>query len=487
MKLRKIILFSFFSAIITWPAARAADTGYDMQIRIEGVKDSMCYLANYFGDKQYLQDSVKADADGNIRFKGDTAWPGGIYLVVMPEKRYFEIILDKDQHFELTTKYSDPVNSMQIKGSEDNDDFYAYLRFVTLKGQKIQPLRAQHSAATNEEEKVKLAEQITQIDNEVKDYRKDYIEMKPNTLLAQLLKVTIDIDIPDPPSNPDGSIDSTFAYKYYKEHYFDNINLQDDRMVRTPVFHPKIEQYMTKLTPQVPDSIIATADHLISKLDPKSENFRYVIWWITNHYETSKYMGMDAVFVHMAKKYYTLETAYWVDETQLFKIQERAKVLEPILLGKQVRNLTLADSSKKYHALYNVMANYTVLYFWDPDCGHCKKVTPVLKTLYEKVKNDGVEVYAVCTEVEIDKWKKYIKENELEWINVADPELRNNFRYEFDITSTPQIFLLDKDKKILAKRIEVETLKQILEKEMDKEIGDIGSAGTEGDDHNDGH
>ncbi len=487
MGLRKFVLLCFIAILGSGSAVHATGSGYDIKVQIEGVKDSMCYLANYFGDKQYLQDSIKADANGNIRFKGDTAWPGGIYLVVMPEKKYFEIILDKDQEFELITKFNDPVSAMQIKGSEDNDDFYAYLRFVTAKGQQIQPLRAQHSASSDEAEKNRLAAEMTRIDQEVKDYRKEYIGQKPNTLLAQLLKVTIDIDIPEPPTNPDGSVDSTFAYRYYKDHYFDNINLKDDRMVRTPVFHPKIEQYMTKLTPQVPDSIIATADRLIAKLDPESENFRYVIWWITNHYETSKYMGMDAVFVHMAKKYYTLETAYWVDETQLFKIQQRAKVLEPILLGKQVRNLTLADSANKYQSLYNVNADYTVLYFWDPDCGHCKKVTPVLKTLYEKVQKDGLQIYAVCTEVEIDKWKDYIKENELEWINVADPELKNNFRYEFDITSTPQIFLLDKDKKILAKRIEVETLKQILEKEMGKEIGDIGSTGAEGDEHQDGH
>jgi thiol-disulfide isomerase/thioredoxin len=225
---------------------------------------------------------------------------------------------------------------------------------------------------------------------------------------------------------------------------------------------------MTKLTAQMPDSIIASADMLISKLDPKSENFRYVIWWITNNYETSKYMGMDAVFVHMAKTYYTPEIAYWVDEVQLFKIQERAKVLEPILLGKKVRNLTLADVNNKYHSLYNISADYTILYFWDPDCGHCKTVTPLLKEYYEKPKSTTVEVYAVCTEVEMDKWRDYIKENDLKWINVADPELKNNFRYEFDITTTPQIFLLDKEKKIIAKRIEVETLEKIMGQELKK-------------------
>jgi len=465
----KLIIRTFLILVYTlllYPVK--AQSGYEIKAQIEGVQDSMCYLANYFGNKQYIQDSVKADNQGNIKFSGEESLPGGIYLIVMPASKYFEIMVDKDQEFELKTNYADPVNQMQITGSVDNTDFYSYLKYVTKKGQEVAPLRSQLESATDQATKDAIKVKVEVIDAEVLDYRKEFIKNKPESLLAQLLKVTIDVEIPEAPKNADGSTDSTFAFRYYKEHYFDNLNLKDDRMVRTPIFHPKIEQYMTKLTAQMPDSIIASADMLISKLDPKSENFRYVIWWITNNYETSKYMGMDAVFVHMAKTYYTPEIAYWVDEVQLFKIKERAKVLEPILLGKKVRNLTLADVNNKYQSLYNITADYTILYFWDPDCGHCKKVTPLLKEYYEKPKATTLEIYAVCTEVEMDKWREYIKENELKWINVADPELKNNFRYEFDITTTPQIFLLDKEKRIIAKRIEVETLEKIMEQELNK-------------------
>jgi thiol-disulfide isomerase/thioredoxin len=466
--MKKISLLAILVTFGVLSHAVYADPGYKISFEVAGVQDSMCYLGNYFGNKQYIQDSAKADSEGKFVFSGEEALPGGIYLIVMPAQKYFELLIDKDQEFDVKTTYQNPVNSLEVSGSTDNEDFYKYMRFVENRGKQIQSLKAQHTAATDKKEKDEISKKMGVIDTEVLDFRKNFINEKSNSLLAQLLKVTIDIEIPDAPKNADGSIDSTFAYRYYKAHYFDNLDLRDDRMVRTPVFHPKIEQYMTKLTPQVPDSIIASADVLIGKLDPKSEIFRYIVWWITNHYETSKYMGMDAVFVHMAKKYYNKETAYWIDDAQLYKIKDRAKVLEPILIGKKVRNLTLTDTSNVFQSLHNVHANYTILYFWDPDCGHCKTVTPLLKEYYEKIKSKGVEVYAVCTEIEIDKWKNYIKENELEWINVADPKLTNNFRHEFDITSTPQIFLLDKDKKIVAKRIEVETLEQIVTMEMEK-------------------
>jgi len=178
-------------------------------------------------------------------------------------------------------------------------------------------------------------------------------------------------------------------------------------------------------------------------------------------------MGMEAVFVHLVKNYYTKEKAFWVDDATLYKINDRANILEPLLLGKVAKNLILTDTSGVYQALHSVNAPITILYFWDPDCGHCKKVTPKVKAYYDKVKSKGVKVYAVCTEVEMEKWRNYIKENNLDWINVADPKLQNNFRHDFDILTTPQIFILDKDKKILARKLDEDNMEKIVDRELE--------------------
>jgi thiol-disulfide isomerase/thioredoxin len=447
----------------------ATSNGYHLKFKITGLRDSLCYLANYYGDKQYLKDSAKADEAGNVVFKNQERLPGGIYLFVFPNKTYFEILIDKEQDFSMECTKDETVETMKVKGSNENEEFYAYLKFISEKSKSIQPLRTQRDQMIADKRPTdELDVQMKAIDKSVVDYKNAVIAKNTNSFLSKILKASQDISIPEAPTLANGKKDSTFAYLYYKAHYFDNLDLADDRLLRTPMYHNKVESYLKNMIMQIPDSIIPEVDMLITKAKPNQETFKYMIWFTTNNYETSNIMGMDAVFVHLVKTYYNKATTPWVDDATLYKIQERARILEPILIGKKVKNLILTDSLDKYQALYNINKPFTILYFWDPDCGHCKKTTPLVKAYYDKVKSKGVEVYAVCTEVEMEKWRKYIKENDLTWINVADPKVQNNFRQEFDILTTPQIFILDKDKKVIAKKIDEVTLEKILDSELER-------------------
>lgn len=445
-----------------------ADEGYELRFKIIGLKDSLVHIANYYGEKQYLKDSAYADANGNILFKGTESLPGGIYLFVFPNKTYFEFLIDKEQKFSLECQLGNVIETMKIKGSNDNILFYEYLKFIQDRSKEVEPLKAERKIRTdNHQPTDSLDEKIKGIDKRVIDFKTDFIKTHPDCILSAIFKGSQDPEVPELPIKADGSRDSAFAYYYYRDHYFDNLDLSDERLLRSPIYHNKLQYFTKNLMIQIPDSIIPQADKLVNAASKNKETFKYMVWYLTNTYETSNIMGMDQVFVHLVKNYYTKEKAYWVDETTLYKINDRARILEPILLGKKVKNLILTDSSGVYQALYNVNTPYTILYFWDPDCGHCKKATPKVKAYYDKVKSKGVQVFAVCTEVEMDKWKNYIKENKLDWINVADPKLQNNFREEFDIKTTPQIFILDKDKKILAKKIDEETLEKIMDKELE--------------------
>lgn len=448
----------------------AGEAGYNIKIKINPLKDSLIYLANYFGDKQYIQDSAKCDANSWVNFKGKEKLAGGIYLVVMPGKKYFEIIIDKEQHFSIETDVADPVKNMVVKNSNDNKIFYDYLNFVSSKQKEAEEIQKQFATAKSRADSTQIQTKLGEIGKEVTSYKEKFIAENPEMLLAKVFNTSRDPEVPEAPTLPDGAKDSTFAFRYYKSKYLDNVDFNDARLLRTPLFHTKLDTYIKKLTVQIPDSINKEADMLVARAKNNKEVFKYVVWYLTNQYETSNIMGMDAVFVHMVKNYYTREQATWIDSVQLYKIQERAKILEPILLGKRAQNLILQDTLGNPKSLYNIKANYTVLVFWEPDCGHCQKTIPKIKLVYDKVKAKGVEVFAVDTETEMEKWKKFIREKNLNWINVADPDLHNNFRYEFDINTTPQIFLLDENKKIIAKKIDPKTLEDILEKKLDMTI-----------------
>ena len=91
---------------------------------------------------------------------------------------------------------------------------------------------------------------------------------------------------------------------------------------------------------------------------------------------------------------------------------------------------------------------------------------PVIRDVYEKYKDKGVKAYAVCTEVERDKWIAFMDEYHFSWIDVADFDFRSPFREMYDISSTPKVFLLDKDKKIIAKQIGSEQLGELLKRRL---------------------
>jgi len=174
-------------------------------------------------------------------------------------------------------------------------------------------------------------------------------------------------------------------------------------------------------------------------------------------------MGQDAIFVYLAEKYYLSGIAYWADSSQLSKMYDRVVKLKNNLIGLKAPELIMKDTSDKYVSLNQMKSIYTVLIFWDVTCGHCKIEIPKLKHLYDSLGNhDSIDVYAVYIGNDLKEWKKYIKENNITWINVADPLNYSNFRMLYDIYSTPVIYILDDNKLIQAKRIAVEQIVEIV-------------------------
>jgi peroxiredoxin len=228
----------------------------------------------------------------------------------------------------------------------------------------------------------------------------------------------------------------------------------------------KVKYYLESLTVQDPDSISKSADVVIEKSKANKEVFRYFLWYTSNTYETSKFMGMDAVFVHVAKKYYLSGQADWVDSTTLRKIGERVKILDPLLLGKTAPRLIMRDTLNRPVSLHEVAAKnkYTVLIFYDPNCGHCQKEVPeISEHFYKEYKPKGVEVIAACAERNPKDWRNFVRKHKLHTINTFDIDTVVDFRNVWDVYSFPVVFILDQNKKIIGKRVPSEELGKFID------------------------
>ena len=424
-----------------------------------------CYIGYYFGKNQYIKtDTAIADAKGNLTFQGREVLQGGVYLLVMP-KQYIEFLVG-EQNIILETDSADPVTHMKVKLSPENEIFYGYQKFTYEKGRAIDSLRKLVKNEKNKDKEKAIRAQMEKLDKEVVDYRKKMMTDHPTSLSAKLIKAAVDVEVPDPPKDKDGKIiDSSWSYYYYKNHYFDNIDFSDDRLVRTPFFHSKIEKYFKNLVLQMPDSINKDADRVIAKANASKEAFKYVTWLIFNTYESSQIMGMDAVTVYLSENYYLNGKAFWADTATLRKMRERVEILKPLLLGKPAPRIYLTDSNIKTIPLYDVSAKYTVAIFWDSDCWHCQQEMPKLKAWFDKQKPGRFAVYAATIERKPEKWKKYIREHKFDtFINVWDGHTITDFKHVYDVYSTPVLYLFDKDKKIIAKRLTSEQIDEFIEK-----------------------
>jgi len=460
----------FYTLLLVSLCTYSQKQGYTIKIKLDNYKFDTLYLGNYYGSSQYIKDTAILNSKKIFVFSGKETLPGGIYLIITQDKKPIELIMDKEQHFSIECQYDDFYKNIRIKGSPDNEVYFMFINYNRIKYEEYASFQKKMETMKDNKDTVEWCKkQIVRINEQIGDYKKKFMLDFPNHLMTKVFKVSRDVDMPDPQKKADGTIDSLFTYRFYKQHYWDNVDFTDDRILRTPVYHTKLDYYFKNLIVQSNDSIISNADNLIEKTRPGKELFKYTVWYLTNRYEKSTIMGQDEVFVHLVEKYYMTNQAFWVNPTILETISKRAMQLKPILIGKQAPELIMPDTTGAYISMYASKGSFTFLIFWDTDCGHCKVEMPKIKKFYDENKTKyGLEVFSIDTDSDLNRWKKYIIENKHDWINVTGTKTNLDYHKAYDIISTPVLFILDKDFKIIAKHISIEDAKGFLEHYLEK-------------------
>jgi thiol-disulfide isomerase/thioredoxin len=487
--------------ILTFFLISSLAFGQKMKFKITGQKDTTVHLVKYFGKGLYYADTAELKG-GFVEFDGSKQ-QAGILGVFLPGQKFFEFIYNKEEIYMETTA-PDFVGTMKVKKSEENKVFMEYIKYIA-------PLKTKSDSLAKERLKFKdfdnqyklLTIEIDALNKDVIDYQKNLIATHQGMLVSKIVKMSMDIEIPEAPKDEKGNIiDSSFRFNYFRAHYWDNIDLMDDRLVHTPVFHNKLEYYFGKnMMVQHWDTVLYHAFKFCDGLNPKSKTFEYCVSWITSSYGKSNIMGMDKVYILMADRYYCSTNAegkspaFWMTPEKLKDLCNKIPIQKNLVIGAKPPNLILRDTTDvNWKDFYSLTSEYTILYFWDPECGHCKKITPKLETLYkQKFKDRNIEIFSVGKAVgeDFQKWKDFIRTNEMTFINVAVtntlfeaalvdarqfvPKYTTieslNYQTTYDIFSTPKVFVLDKDKKIIAKSISISQLEDLMDRLQGK--GDL--------------
>lgn len=447
---------------------------YAIKVKLKGFKNTNIFLADNFGDKQYFRDTCMLDANGVGTFTGAPKLQRGMYMIVFPELNgYYEIPITDDQTFYFEGDTSMDETKIVVSGSTENEAFATYQKTRAINGRARYNLDNQIKSATaagNTELKNALTVEKDSLDKRDLRYRESYMSQNPNHLLTKLFKAFQNIKIPENP-NPN---DSMFEYNYFRNHYWDNVDFNESGLIRAPqgLLTMKLNDYIDKVTFQDYDSLTRAVDIAIGKTVPYTEIQKYFIQYLTNKFQDRKIMCQDNVTIHLINKYYCSGDAWWYDDTAgKRKMCEEAKRAIPTMCGRIAPDLNLADTAGKYHRLYENLGKYTIIFFYDPTCGHCKEVIPVVNEVFKKHKNNGIKVYAVSSEGKYNEWMKMMRERpELHgWVNVCKTNQYYPWpynRYDYNIQANPTILIVDEQGKILGKKIDEHQLEFFLESLM---------------------
>lgn len=462
--------------------------------------DTTIYMARYFGKNTYYADT--AELKNGVAIFDGSKHRGGLYALILPNGRPIDFIIDGEPAIDMVIgNINEPIKTMDVKKSTNNKVLFDFMQYNGKQREKAQVLSDKMKEVKDEKTKDVIKEEYKKLNDEVKAYQSKLVENNPDRFVGVMIKMTMDPELPEHPRDEAGNItDSNYVYNYYLNHYWDNVDLTDYRVVNCKVFHNKLDKYFAKKGSfLIPDTVIVYAKKLVDKTDAEDQTnkvFQYVVHHITNKYESMQIVGMDKVFYFMASSYYCTPEpkAYWITDDYKKKVCERREHIGRTLIGNPAIPLILPDSTeKKWINFYDLKGDYTVLYFWDPHCGHCKKSTPKLQTLYEeKFRERNVPIYAIgkASGDDFEDWKAFIRKHNLEFVNVGVTDsifnivtdtsaagiaktynlVQNyttvqslNYADTYDVYSTPKIFLLDGDGRILYKQISIGQLEEIVD------------------------
>lgn len=456
------------------PGQKSTASGYNIPITLAPYKNTWVYLGCYFGKYKNLADSAWLNDKSQGVFKGKEKLPRGIYFAVSPQKYLlFEFLMDKDQNFSIKADTTH-LSNVTITGSPDNQMFQEYTRFLAEKTPNLNALQKQLSEAKTAKDSSAIKTALTNANKQLQEYRDNFVKQHPASMLASFFHAMKRPEIPAIPVDKNGNKDSSYPYRFVKENWWQGVAFDDESLVRTPFFEPKLEEYFKYYVSPDADSITSEVNYMLLVSRESREMFKYLLGKFTDKYINPEYMGQEKVFLFLFDKYFSKGDTSWLNPKQVKFIFDRAYSLMANQLGEQGADLYMLDTSGKAVTLYGINAPYTFLTFWDPNCGHCKETVPRIDSIYkEKWKGLGVKIVGVnVDEGANDAWKKFINEHKLnDWLHIYQPKAARedeakkgvaNYRQLYDVYKTPTLYLLDSQKRIIGKMLSLEQFDEVL-------------------------
>lgn len=465
VKVNIFMLILALSLVPFWAGGTNSSEGYKIEVSVNGIHSREIYLGYHYGSKDIVIDTAFTNNQGFAVFTGNEKLRTGVYFVLLEDKKYFELIIDDSQVFEASADIRNLIFSMKISGSPENKLFYEYQAFA--ENQRRREARIKQRMALNRDDKDSLnilQHEFNILLNETDQVRNRIIEKNPEFLFSKILQAMLNPKVPQAPKDKNGKItDSLFQYRYYRDHYFENIDFSEPGLVRTSMLNKKYLAFFEQLVMPVFDSLKVQVDRLAALSKENDEVHQYTINWMLMAFDHSPGGDLDEIFVYIADTYYLNSDNHWGSEEYFKKIKQRTDKIRSTFVGQAAPDLRLFTENEEVISIHQLNSAFKVLVFWSTDCEHCKEKLPQLSMRTRAYSKNTISFAGIYVGNEKNEWIKLQEEFDLaHWINLWDPEEQTQFRDKYDIYRTPEIYILNSKNEIAARRVNPDFIEETI-------------------------
>ena len=402
-------------------------------------------------------DSTKTDEKGTFTLKVRMDKPAGLYRCWWEKDKSVDLIVNKED-VEFETTVLDPGDSLRILSSVENKLYYWSMQRDRTDQAKLSLLMpvvefypvkdAFYREVTNEYEGIQKAQEKS-VDSLVKLY--------PGSFAVHIWKLQQTPFLPSTLSKEE-------SVSYMKAHFFDNIDFNDTLLLHSNAWSNKAISYLglwgnSRLTQkQLSGEFIKAITAMLSAASVNAEVYKFLLDYFLGGFD--KY-HFDDVITYMADHFQ--DPFSCEDAAKKTSLQKKLETFKKISVGKVAPDIEVPDMAGKTIKLSAIKSEYTLVIFWSSECGHCIQMMPKVKEIYDNQKRKRYEIFAVSVDTSRREWTTFIKDEKLKWLNASDLKgFDGKAADSYNIYATPTMFLLDSEKKILAKPISWKELEQTL-------------------------
>lgn len=475
---------SFLFSIILLTIVQFSSLGQTtVTARIQNYPQKQVFVYRCYGDTLIFVDSTKTDDKGILKF----SFPinnssAGIYRFNLPRNQWFYILTPKNSNrkteeikintvFQIDLFNNIASDSLIVVESEQNRMFYrfqSYQQKIAIANAFLKGMMRQYPLLDPLHPVL-----VKEWESRFSNAKELYQEISKNPLKLDTV-VHLIASAYYQPINPDWKIPDNIRDSIIAAHYFDYFNPANDFYLNTNILPEKIYNYFDLFSALIRIKRESHTDYEL-KLTAASHEFlkhtqmnaavhQFCLQFIMKKLDKEKMY--DALYSVYDKWVYTGNVGD-CEQTNpsLNQWREKISVLRNIQIGKTAPDFEIAIEKLNMH---KIPADYLLLVFWATWCPHCIGEVPKIKNIVNdfQSKHKGqtlVPIFISLDNSEI-QWKDFVKKNDLQnYIHLCDLKgWKGEIVKRFNVFATPSMFLLDNEKKIIAKPEDISKLNNIL-------------------------